>query len=150
MRPSDVRQRILDDHKIIKIMVSETQDLILRIQTGEEQLAVKLRDRGRALYEHFCLHIDLEDVILAGALRDTDAWGKERADELENEHQEQREVLIYLLERLLDPTQPEILMVNDLFNFTVWLLEDMKHEEETLLTEDLLRDDVVGIHVNSG
>jgi hypothetical protein len=150
MRPSEVRQRILDDHQLIKIMVSEIRDLALRIQTGEEFLAGRLRERGRNLFEQFCHHIDLEDVILIGALRDADAWGEERADELRNEHREQREVLGYLLERLIDPTQPQILMLHDLLNFTAWLGEDMKHEEETFLREDLLRDDVVGIHVNSG
>ncbi len=72
------------------------------------------------------------------------------AEELRNEHQEQREVLTYLLERLLDANQPQILMVNDLLNFAAWLRDDMRHEEETLLHEDLLRDDVVGIDVNSG
>jgi hypothetical protein len=41
-------------------------------------------------------------------------------------------------------------MVHDLLNFTDWLREDMRHEEETFLQEDLLRDDVVGIHVHSG
>ncbi len=150
MRPSEVRQRILNDHQVIKIMVSEVRDLALRIQVGEEHLSGRLRERARILYQHFCRHIDLEDVILVGALRDADAWGEERAEELRNEHREQREVLTYLLDRLLDRTQPQILTVVDLLNFTAWLRDDMRHEEETILHEDLLRDDVVGIHVNSG
>ena len=150
MRPSEVRQRILNDHQIIGIMVSEIRDFALRVQAGEEHLSARLRECGQNLYERFCQHIDLEDAILIGALRDVDAWGEERADELKIEHQEQREVLTYLLERLLDPSQSQILMVNDLLNFTTWLSEDMKHEEETLLHEDVLRDDVVGIHVHSG
>ena len=150
MRPSEVRQRILDDHQLIKIIVSEVRDLALRIQVGEEYLSERLRERARNLYERFCQHIDLEDVILVGALRDADAGGEERAEELRNEHREQREVLTYLLERLLDPTQPPILIVNDLLNFTAWLRDDMQHEEETILHEDLLRNDAVGIHVNSG
>ena len=150
MRPSEVRQRILHDHQLIKIIVSEVRDLALPIQIGEEYLSERLRERARNLYERFCQHIDLEDVILVGALRDADAWGEERAEELRNEHREQREVLTYLLERLLDPTQPQILIVNDLLNFTAWLRDDMRHEEETILHEDLLRDDAVGIHVNSG
>ena len=150
MRPSEVRQRILNDHQVIKIMVSEVRDLALRIQVGEEHLSARLRECGQNLYERFCQHIDLEDAILIGALRDVDAWGEERADELRNEHQEQREVLTYLLERLLDASQPQTLMVNDLLNFTAWLRDDMRHEEEMILHEDLLRDDVVGIHVHSG
>ena len=148
MRPSEVRQRILDDHRLIKMMVSEVRDLALRIQAGDEYLSGRLRERARNFYERFCRHIDLEDVILVGALRD--AGGEERAEELRNEHREQREVLTYLLERLLDPTQPQILMVVDLLNFTAWLRDDMRHEEEMILHGDLLRDDVVGIHVNSG
>jgi hemerythrin-like domain-containing protein len=150
MRPSEVRQRILDDHQLIQVMVSEIRDLALRIQAGEQSLSGKLRERGRNLYECFCQHIDLEDVILVGALRDTDSRGEERAEELRSEHREQREVLTYLLERLLDPTQQQILMVHDLLNFTAWICDDIRHEEETLLHEDLLRDDVIGIRVNTG
>ncbi len=150
MQPSEVRQRIINDHRLIKIMVSEIRDLALRTQAGESYLAGKLRERARNLYECFCRHIDLEDVILVDALRDADAWGEERAEALRSEHREQREVLTYLLERLLDPIQPQILMVHDLLNFTAWLSDDMRNEEETILHEGLLRDDVVAIHVNTG
>ncbi len=150
MRPSEVRQQILGDHQLIEIRVSKVRDLAVRIQAGEQFLSGRLRERGQDLYEHLCQHIDLEDVILVDALRSADAWGEECAEELRSDHEEQREVLAYLLERLLDPTQPQILMVHDLLNFTSWLRDDIRHEEETVLREDLLRDDVVGIHVNSG
>lgn len=150
MRPSEVRHRILNDHEFIKKMVWGVRDFAHRIQAGEAYLSGELRERGQDLYEHLCRHIDLEDVILVDALRDADAWGKECAEELKNEHREQREVLSHLLERLLDPFQPQILMVRDLLNFTAWICADMKREEETILREDLLRDDVVGINVSSG
>ena len=41
-------------------------------------------------------------------------------------------------------------MVHDRFNLTAWLRDDMRHEEEAILHEDLLLDDLVGIDVNSG
>ncbi len=43
MRPSKVRQRILNDHRLIKIMVSEARDLALRTEAGEEYLSGRLR-----------------------------------------------------------------------------------------------------------
>lgn len=146
MRPSKVRQRILNDHQLIKIEISKVRDLALRIQAGEEHLSGRLREQGRELYERFCLHID----FLIGALRDADALEEEYAEELRNEHREQQEVFTSLLERLLDPTQPQTLMVVDLLNFTAWLRDDMRHEEEMILHGDLLRDDVIGININSG
>ncbi len=39
MRPSDFRQGILIDHRLIKIMVSEARDLALRTEAGEEYLS---------------------------------------------------------------------------------------------------------------
>lgn len=146
MRPSKVRQRILNDHQLIKIEISEVRDLALRIQAGEEHLSGRLREQGRELYERFCLHID----FLIGALRDADAWQEEFAEELRNEHREQQEIFTYLLERLLDPTRPQTLMVADLLNFTAWLRDELRHEEKMILHGDLLRDDVVGINTNSG
>jgi hemerythrin-like domain-containing protein len=109
-----------------------------------------LRERGTALYEQLCGHLDLEDVVLAGALRETGGWGEERAEELEIEHSEQRELLAYLLQRLDDSSQPATLLVEDLIQFTALLRDDMKREERDLLSEKLLRDDVIGIDVNSG
>jgi hypothetical protein len=53
-------------------------------------------------------------------------------------------------ERFLDPGQSQSLMVHDRLNLTAWLRDDMRHEEETILHEDLLLDDLVGIDVNSG
>jgi hemerythrin-like domain-containing protein len=150
MRPSEVRERILIDHQRIRGLVAEVEALAERVRAGRVELCSKLRERGTALYEQLCRHLDLEDVVLAGALRKVDAWGEERAEELEIEHSEQRELLAYLLQRLDDSSQPATLLVEDLIQFTALLRDDMKREERDLLSEELLRDDVIGIDVNSG
>ncbi len=68
MQPSEVRHRILNDHRLIKIMVAEVRDLALRIQAGEPCLSGRLRERGRNLYERLRRHIDFEGGILICAL----------------------------------------------------------------------------------
>ncbi len=147
MRPSEVRRQILSDHELILATVSEVDTIANRILAGEDQLSRSLRERGKYLYMTLCRHLDLEDAILIDALRDIGSFGTQRADDLQVEHREQRELLTYLLQRLEDATQPLILLVHDFLGFTSLLRDDMKAEETHLLNAELLRDDVEAVAV---
>jgi hemerythrin-like domain-containing protein len=148
MRPSEVRRRILSDHELIRAAVSELDSIADRILAGEEHLSGRLRERGKHLYLKLCDHLDLEDAILVRALRDVGNVGAQRADDLEVEHREQRELLTYLVGRLEDSTHPPILLVRDFLGYTSLLRDDMKAEEANLLNFGLLRNDAeaVGTH----
>ncbi len=143
MRGSEVRRRILADHQLIRTTASEVETIADRILAGEEHLSLKLRERGQHLYTRLCRHLDLEDAILVSALRDVGEF--EPADDLEVEHREQRELLIYLLERLGDEAQPLMLLVRDFLGFTSLLRDDMMAEEANLLSDGLLRDDLEAV-----
>ena len=83
-------------------------------------------------------------------IRDIDMWGKDRADELVQHHEEQRaelnEVLHHCERR--NATSGEIARrLQELINE---LRADMVHEERTYLSEELLRDDIVAIDMQAG
>jgi len=149
MRNSEIRQTILDDHAALRGLFASLRDL-LRSAGGGAERDQAVRDLGSALRERFLTHLDLEDRYLVPALREIDAWGEERAKRVSREHDEQRARLDRLLAHLQDPERPLAELIEELDVLIRDLLEDMTHEEETVLHEDLLRDDPVTINVEAG
>ena len=149
MQASEVRSIILAEHEVIRGMLREI-DTIAKgaITSGGD--ASMLRGRGRALHQKLVAHLDLEDRVLVPALRDSDGWGEERARQLSEEHQEQRELLEYILKQLGSQSRTTRVLGRTLRNFVDVMLDDMNHEESAILRGDVLRDDVVGIDVEAG
>jgi len=147
MKPSAVRARILHEHEEIRSLVEGLERAIVKLRAGEADAVAAARSAGDALRERLFDHIDLEDAILAPALREADAWGPVREEQLLKHHREQRE-------QLRDLERLEALHPDELREKLQWLVDDlrddMKHEENALLDPDLLRDDVVGIDVSDG
>ena len=140
MKPSEVRQRILDEHVQIRAMLDGIEDLAVAFEGGNAGVAADLLERGRALYEALIAHLDHEDAQLAPALRESGDEGRRCAANLAHEHREQRELLHYLLGRLSDQKRPTLLVARELKNFTGYVRGDMEHEEQTMLGEAILRD----------
>jgi hypothetical protein len=150
VRPSQIRAQVLDDHLAIRGMLLGLEDLANAVLGGRRELLRPLRLEGVSLLERLDRHMYWEDVHLAPALRRADAWGEERAEHLDRDHAEQRELLTHALERVEDPTRPAELLARNLLDLVALLREDMEDEERSLLDERVLRDDVVGIDVETG
>jgi len=150
MQPSEVRRRVLEDHERIRQLLDEVEGLTRRFESGEQDAGPALVEKGLLLHETFCRHLDLEDDILARALREADAWGEERAARLAREHREQRELLSYLMSRLRDESRPTVLVARELKNFAELMREDMEQEESEALSDEVLRDDVITGDTQSG
>jgi hemerythrin-like domain-containing protein len=143
MKPSEVRRRILEEHTRIRALLDAVEELVARFQRGDPAVREPLRERGMELHDALCEHLDREDRILTEALRQADAWGEERAERLADEHREQRELFAYILARLRDSERPTTLLARELQNFVDILRVDMRHEEETELSDRVLHDDVI-------
>ncbi len=148
MRPSEVRRMILEDHAALRIMFANLRDLLKHPESRTQEEHV--RELGSALRQRFLRHLDLEDEHLVPALREIDAWGEERAARVSQEHEEQRSRFDRLLGHLQDRSLPESQLVQELEVLLRDLIEDMNHEETTVLNEDLLRDDPVSIEMEAG
>jgi iron-sulfur cluster repair protein YtfE (RIC family) len=96
---------------------------------------------AQAFYRDLREHIDFEDDLLAPVLRELDAWGGVRADQLTQHHREQRQQLRILAER--SPSEPPQGLANLLEVLIDDLRTDMAYEEREVLSADLLHDDLV-------
>jgi hypothetical protein len=124
----------------------------------EREVAALTRDKSRielvtqlalGLLVELTAHTRLEDDVLAPTLREIDAWGPVRANMLLEHHDQQRkdlERLLQLYAHLRDP--------GDIANITLELIADiradMRHEEQSLLSPTLLRDDVIAVAMEAG
>ena len=150
MTPGEVRARILADHVAIRGMLLGLEGLADRVRDGDRSLVGALRLEGEALLARLKDHMFWEDLHLAPALRKADAWGEERAALLDSDHQEQRQVLAHCLSAVNDESRPAVVVARTLIDLVAMLRKDIEDEERLLLDARVLRDDVVGIDVETG
>lgn len=150
MRPSEVREKVLADHIRLRATLDTIESLARGVARGAGDDVDELRRRGEDFLADLREHMQWEDTYLGPALLVADAWGKERANLLAEDHSEQRLVIDHLYADLRDRTRPALLLAWSLLDFVKLLRADIEREEETLLDERILRDDVVGIDVEAG
>jgi iron-sulfur cluster repair protein YtfE (RIC family) len=150
MQPSEVRDRVLHDHEGLRKQIHEVESLAREVSRGEQPQLGPLRDAAERLLSTLLRHMDWEDRELVPALADSDAWGPERARRLSEEHVEQREFLAGVIEDLQDQQRPPVSLAASMSDLARTLLADMEEEEAFFLDPDVLRDDVVGIDVETG
>ena len=109
------------------------------------------RHRTVELCREFREHLAYEDRYLLPIIREIDAWGAERARRIEAEHADQA----LAIDEIAGAVQDGALARSRAFASRVGELAaalrvDMQHEEREVLSEDLLRDDVVSIDAAAG
>ena len=125
MRPSEVRERVLADHEVLRQDLDELERSARAADGPEAGRVPELRVHAERLLAKLQRHMRWEDRFLAPALREADAWGEERAARLDEEHREQRELLRHVLEGLRDPTRPGAVLVANLLDLVALLREDI-------------------------
>ena len=144
MKPSEVRSRVLSDHERLRRDLDRLGDLAGVIRNGHVALAT-LRADTEVLLARLEAHMHWEESYLLPTLREADAWGVERAEQLTRDHREQRELLDYLTRSLRDRAKPAALVEREVRHLIGLLRDDMREEEAELLDERVLRDDVVAV-----
>lgn len=150
MQPSQVREKILLDHAVIRTSIENLNALIAQVRSGDEGAGEHLTRDGCTFLEFLVTHIERENRVLVPAIREIDAWGEVRAEQLLKEHTEQTAEARSLIEALADAFTRPPLAADQLESFLAELEADMAMEERVVLSEDLLRDDIIGIDVEAG
>ena len=150
MRPSEIRERILGDHETIRAMLVTVERVGRQVMEGESQLIGPLRFEAETLLQKLLTHMGWEDQYLRPALLEADAWGRERAEHLDRDHREQREILQYALSSIEDQSRPPLVISRQILDLVRLLREDMEEEESLLVNDRVLRDDVVSVDAEAG
>ena len=146
MNVSEIRNDIVGQHAELRELLGEIETLTERFEKlteNDADLGRELRDRGLVLYDKFGAHLNSEQTLLEPLFRKSGSVGERLAVRLRNEHQEQTELLNYLMVRLEQQPGPAILIARELQHFAGFLRYEMAHEEETLISPSVLKDTVV-------
>lgn len=149
LAPSEVRQRILDEHREIREHLRGIDQLARQVMSGDAS-RVRLARKMRELHAFLMHHLDLEDAILAPALRDTDAFGPVRAEQLVIHHHEQRGMFAAVIGLADDPDSDAQTLARTILQLAEALRADMAHEDRDLLSPELLRDDPLNVDIFTG
>lgn len=132
MRLRDLRKDLLEQH-------AEIRRLVASVEAGLDQRvgSTELNQRLTALREAVQAHNEAEESTLKPILETIDAWGPARVEALVSEHHAEHEGVLAKLEpgAGADGEKLKALLQE--------LVTHLAREEKTLLTEKLLRDDVI-------
>ena len=131
MDPSEIRERVLDDHENLRTRLAMVESLSQRADDGEVYALDQLRDRGDELCRKLGRHLDMEDLHLVPLIQETRC--REAARQLAAEHREQRLLFDFVLGRLRDAERPTRLICREMQAFIDLLRDDMDMEEQELL-----------------
>jgi hypothetical protein len=150
MLPSEIRDRLLREHRDLRQRVERVEGLSRAVLAGAAQSTEALRAEARGLIAKLDGHMRWEDTELLSALDECDEWGAERRRRVESDHGEQRELLRYAASVLDDATRAPELIARTTLDLARLLRDDMEDEEQAVGDPGVLRDDVVGIDVETG
>jgi iron-sulfur cluster repair protein YtfE (RIC family) len=151
MKSSEILAHVLEDHAALRADLDRLEVGARRLQAQPTRHdAASIRRDAQRLLDKLRSHMRWEELHMLPALRGADAWGDERATRLLVDHREQQTLLDFVLDRLLDEARPDALLFSDVFALIAFLREDMRMEEDGLADARVLRDDVIGIEVETG
>jgi hypothetical protein len=142
IRPSAVRDRILRDHEGLRRQLDQLATQQRALEAGDAKAIEPALVLVADLLQSLSLHLELEDAVLEPALREIDAWGPIRAEDLLRHHDRQRAQLAEVAERSQVAQTPHALSAV-LATLIADLRADMAEEEREVLDADLLCDDLV-------
>lgn len=143
------RSRILSDHATLRELLRRVASHA-RTAAGEETARHRLRDVLAELRKKLEQHLTFEDVFLAPLLRDADAWGEVRVDDMTRDHAGQRAILVALTEDAADGSRSITAVAEELDWFASCLERDMREEEEKLLSAAALGEETVAVDQTDG
>ncbi|MBW1761708.1 MAG: hemerythrin domain-containing protein [Deltaproteobacteria bacterium] len=141
LMPSEVRRKVLSQHREIEQMLSELEAGVAQLGAGSVD-AGQVKRAAYALRGILELHMTFEEAHMVPAINEADGFGPERVRHLYAEHAEQRQEL----DRLVDAIQEAgsaVDLASSVTKLANMLRKDIEEEEREYVTEKLLRDSII-------
>ena len=141
LMPSEVRRKVLSQHREIEQMLSELETGVAQLGEGSVD-AQQVKRAAYALRGILELHMNFEETYMVPAINDADGFGPERVRHLHAEHAEQRKELDRLVDAIREASSPDHLAAG-VAKLAEMLRIDIEEEEREYVTDKLLRDDII-------
>jgi hypothetical protein len=146
---STARRSILIQHQRIRALLARAREVAERALDQELQPPDAVASAIGDIHATLDVHLRFEEKVLVDILNDDLPLGPTRAARLLDEHRRQRATLAGIhAEAKAAPQLP--MLAAKLAFLASWLLDDMEEEERTLLTPEVVRDDMVCVDQSDG
>lgn len=142
-RPSEIRQRVLDEHRKIAVILDKIEGLAAQLRGGDADSEILLRRAIFELHEVMRHHMAYEERTLLPVLRTSDSFGPAEVAEFIREHQVQRNMLEKIATDLAG-TEDLSTLIGGVLELVRAIRDDIEHEGREFLNEDLFRGAISG------
>ena len=141
LMPSEVRRKVLSQHREIEQMLSELEAGVAHLGDGTVD-AGQVKRAAYALRGILELHMNFEEAHMVPAINEADGFGPERVRHLHAEHAEQREELDRLVDQIREASSADDL-TKSVAKLADMLRKDIDEEEREYVNEKLLHDHIM-------
>lgn len=141
LMPSEIRQKVLSQHREIEQILSELEAGVAQLGEGSVE-PTQVKRAAYALRGILELHMNFEETYMAPAIEEADGFGPERVRHLHSEHAEQRQELDQLVDAIREASSTDDLAAS-VRRLADMLRSDIEQEERDYVTEKLLRDNII-------
>ena len=141
LMPSEVRRKVLSQHREIEQILAELEAGVVQLGDGAVN-AEQVKRAAYALRGILELHMNFEELHMVPAITEADGFGPERARHLHTEHQEQRKQLDHLVDAIREANSIDEL-AQGVAKLSEMLRDDIEEEEREYVTDRLLRDNII-------
>ena len=141
LMPSEVRRKVLSQHREIEQMLAELEAGVAQLGQGAVD-AEQVKRAAYALRGILELHMNFEETHMVPAIVESDGFGPERARHLHEEHTQQRKEFDRLVDQIREASSHDDLAAT-VARLAGMLRVDIREEEEAYVNEKLLRDDLM-------
>jgi len=141
LMPSEVRRKVLSQHREIEQMLSELEAGVAHLADGKVD-AGQVKRAAYALRGILELHMSFEEAHMVPAIKEADGFGPERVRHLHAEHAEQRQELDRLVDQIREASSTDDLAAS-VERLADMLRSDIEEEEREYVNEKLLRDNLI-------
>lgn len=142
-QPSEIRQRVLDEHRKIAVILDKIEGLAAQLRGGDADSEILLRRAIFELHEVMRHHMAYEERTLLPVLRTSDSFGPAEVAEFIREHQVQRNMLEKVATDLAG-TEDLSTLIGGVLELVRAIRDDIEHEGREFLNEDLFRGAISG------
>ncbi|TNF59771.1 MAG: hemerythrin domain-containing protein [Deltaproteobacteria bacterium] len=141
LMPSEVRTKVLSQHREIEQMLSELEAGVAQLGQGGVD-AEQVKRAAYALRGILELHMNFEEAHMVPAINEADGFGPERVRHLHADHAQQRQELDRLVDTIREARSPDDLTAS-VKRLADMLRNDIEEEEREYVTDKLLRDNII-------
>ena len=142
--PDDARdwrrmaERVKRDHGMMRALLDDVERACRSVEERRPESLVRFREAAWTLYVAFDEHLATEEGYFAPILRTVDAWGELRVVNMIVEHNEQRRIILELVERAESSGDDLAALVTQARGLVTSFRLDMESEEHSMDEQGLV------------